>query len=40
MVRMIFFDLDEGLKRRKVSKSKYFFVSYSLEFGSGGVVKE
>lgn len=38
--RTISFDLDEGLKRRKASKSKYFPVSHSSEFGSGGVVKE
>lgn len=38
--RTISFDLDEGLKRRKISKSKYFPVSSSSGFGSVGNMKE
>ncbi|WVO22412.1 uncharacterized protein IAS62_003742 [Cryptococcus decagattii] len=38
--RTISFDLDEGLKRRKISKSKYFPVSSSSGFGSVGDMKQ
>ncbi|OXG84222.1 hypothetical protein C345_04126 [Cryptococcus neoformans A2-102-5] len=38
--RTISFDLDEGLKRRKANKSKYFPMSHSSGLGNGGVVKE
>ncbi|KIR52178.1 hypothetical protein I315_05471 [Cryptococcus gattii Ru294] len=38
--RTISFDLDDGLKRRKISKSKYFPVSSSPGFGSARDMKE
>lgn len=38
--RTISFDLDEGLKRKKVSKSKYFPVGSSADFGSVGAMKD